>query len=410
MIMAENDIYDNKLRYERFVNNLNRLVEKPKNNLKRKYYCKNKENLEYYNKLIRYFKVNDLSYIRRLSLLNRMKFLTHYIECDLKDVNGIDREEIIIKCRETYSFSNLKRVEADIKQIGKILFEEEDIPKFFKVFKIKTDISRQKIRKDKLTYEEFERIMKFFSNDVIMQSYLSIAMETLVRPQEQCFITISGCEFYENHAILTVAEHGKEGIKRLLCIDSFPYLLKMYKNHRDSKNPNSFLFLNKYNNQLTPYSINKKLKLACKKLKINKPVTCYSLKRFGVTFRRLNGDDDVTIQRIAGWRSTKQLRTYDLSNQDDIFKRELAKRGLIQDDKLKDAPKTKPCPYCCELVGFAEDICPKCNHVLNKDLINERIKKDEELNHFIEGIGELKDSNPDVFEVIRDIGKEKGVI
>lgn len=374
--MAEEDIYGNKGKYERIINNLDNLLKKPKRN-KGKYYCKNKENLKYYNKVIRYFEVNDLSYIRRIRLISTLKFLTCYIECDLKDVNGIEMEEIIIKVRETYSVSILRKIEGDVKQIGRILFDEK-IPKFFKEFKIKTDISRQKARKDKLTYEEFEKIMKFFSMNCVIQAYLSIAFETLTRPQELCYIKIGDCEFYENHAILNVSEHGKEGIKKLLCIDSYPYLVKMYKQHRYSKDHNSYLFLNEYGNQLTPYTINKKLKRVCNKLKIDKPITCYSLKRFGVTFRRLNGDDDVTIQKIAGWTSIKQLKIYDQSDQNDVFKRELAKRGLLNDEKYKKyVPQTKPCPFCGEIVGFAENTCEHCKHIIDRDLIKKQVNEDQ---------------------------------
>lgn len=405
--MAEDDIYGNKRRYEDFVKNLDKLATK---STRRKYHCKNKANLKYFKKLIRSFEVNDTSYIRRLSLLHTMKFLNYYINCDLKDVNCVNKEEIIIKCRKAFRPTNLPRKERDIRYIGRVLFDEDKIPKFFKDFKIKVDISRQKARKDKLTYEEFEKIIKFFSDDAVLQAYLSVAFETLSRPQETMFIKIKDLELFDDYAILTVSEHGKEGVKRLLCIDSFPYLIKMYKQHKDSKNNSAFLFLNEYGKQLTPFAVNKKLRNACNRLKIDKPITCYSLKRFGVTFRRLNGDDDVTIQKIAGWRSTKQLKTYDLSNQEDVFRRELAKRGMIKDKTLKHVPKTKPCQYCGEIVGFADSICNKCNHILDRNLIKEKIKKDEELMEFMDGLKFIKENNLKVFNEIRDIGLRKGIV
>lgn len=291
--MALDDIYKNKGKYERFVKNLDKLLEKPKDK-KRTYYCKNKGNLKYFNKLIRSFEVDDLSYIRRLTLMSSMKFLTYMVNCDLKDINGIEKEDIIIEMRKRFSRTILKKMPVDIRTIGKIIFDEKGIPEFFKNFKIKTDISRQTARKDKISFDEFDSIMKSFSNDLGMQAYLALAFESLARPQEICYTKIKDLEFYEQYAIVNISEHGKEGIKKLLSMDSFPYLLKMYNTHKDRKNKDSFLFLNKFGKQLTPFAINKKLRLSCQKLGIDKPITAYSLKRFGVTIRRLNGDDDVT--------------------------------------------------------------------------------------------------------------------
>ena len=50
--MAEDDIYGNKLKYERF---LERIKEITKPTTSRKYYCKNPENVRYFHKLIPHF-------------------------------------------------------------------------------------------------------------------------------------------------------------------------------------------------------------------------------------------------------------------------------------------------------------------------------------------------------------------
>jgi integrase len=374
--MAEDDIYGNKRHYEFFVDEKlknKKILEKPKNHREGIYYCKNKVNLKYFNKLIRKFEVDDLSYARRLKLIQVLKILTYVMGIDLKDVNGLERDKLIIKIREiTNSNQQLKRTQQDIKYMGKILFEDKEIPKFFKELEIKTDRSRQKARKDKLEYEEFEKLMRYFSKDDTLKAYLSVAMETLARPQELLYTKMEDVDFGEGYSFIQISEHGKEGIKKLLCIDSNPYLIRMISKHKNNQNKKEFLFLNEKDRQLTPFSINKKLKKACNKVKIDKPITCYSIKRFGVTFKRLMGEDDVTIQRTAGWTSTKQLKTYDLTSQDDVYKKKLAERGLIKDKKyLRFMPKTKPCVYCGEIVGFAESICPKCNHILDKDLIKQ---------------------------------------
>ena len=410
--MAQNDIYNSEDKWnnwvEKFIKN-KKILEAPKPNGKRKYYCRFKGNFKYYEKMIRNFEVDDLSYIRRSRMRDVMNFLCFFIPIDLKDINGLEKDNIIIQLRKTTTPNNLKRTEGEIKRLGRILFEEEETrPKFFKELKIKTDISRQSARKDKMVYEEIESIIKFFSNDVVMKAYVSIAFETLARPQELCYIKIKNIQLFDNYAQISITEHGKEGIKKLLCIDSFPYLLSLYNTRKD---PEAYLFYNSYGEQLTPQTTNSKLKTACKVLKIDKPISPYSLKRAGVTIKRQMGFSDFEIQHIAGWRSGKMLKTYDLSSQDDVFKLQLAKRGLIKDEKFKQyLPKTKNCPICNEIVGFAETTCPKCMHIMDRNLIKDRIEKDKELIDFFEGIKELKQSNPDVFEIIKEVGRKKGII
>ena len=405
--MAEDDIYHSKRKYERFVEEyiINKgILKKPTE--KRKYYCKNPANLKYYHKLIRRFEVDDLSYIRRLRLLSVMNMLCYFIECDLKDAGSFERDEVIIQIRKITSPSQLKKTQLEIKRIGKILFEDSEMPEFFKNFKIKVDISQIKARKDKLTYEEFEKLVKYFCDDPTMQAFLTITMETLARPQELLYTKIEDVELFDKYAIIHISEHGKEGIKKLLCIDSYPYLLKLLSAHRDPKNKKSYLFLNKEGKQLTPHSINKKLKRALKYLNIDKPITSYSIKRFGVTFRRLRGDDEVTIQKIAGWKSPQQLRVYDLSDQDDIFRIELAKRGLLKDENFNRFPKTRKCDFCGELVGFAETVCPKCKRLMDPNLVKKEFEEKEEIIKKLEFFSKFYERYKEKFDRILEEAKK----
>ena len=126
------------------------------------------------------------------------------------------------------------------------------------------------------------------------------------------------------------------------------------------------------------------LKKSCQDLKIDKPVSSYSLKRNGVTFCRIRGESDVEIQHKARWTSTRQLKIYDMSTQNDVFNKQLSKRGLIAD--LSDGNKgieEKQCKQCVcgQTCGLTDDLCSKCKRPLNRkySMIAEQ-KKDEEIN------------------------------
>lgn len=86
--MAENDIYDNKRRYERFKEGLQELLIPPSADIKRKrgyrkYYIKNKANLAYFKQLFANCESKDYSYIRRIRLASTLLVVCHLTNKEL---------------------------------------------------------------------------------------------------------------------------------------------------------------------------------------------------------------------------------------------------------------------------------------------------------------------------------------
>tara|TARA_B100000614_G_scaffold254552_1_gene270051 strand:- start:2282 stop:3589 length:1308 start_codon:yes stop_codon:yes gene_type:complete len=391
--MTEEDIYKNGKKYERFKANLKSLTTPPQTGDQRKYYCKNSKNLKYFEKLFIHFESRDLSYIRRNRVLDTMKVIVHSIP---KDLSHCDRDDInrTMACMHNRykSVETKKSFIKDLKYIWKILFPELDekgrpderiVPYVVRHISGKIDVSKKKLRKDKLTWDEFEKIINYFSSEPRIQAYLTLQLESLARPQELLYRRINEIEYYNSYAKILLSDHGKEGPGFLQCIDSYPYLLKWLGKHPQKNDGEAYIFINTGNTgtlrQMRPENINKMLRKACKDLGINKPITCYSLKRSGVTLRKLRGESDVEIQHAARWTSTKQLKTYDLTDQDDAFNLSLQKRGLIPAQKQTEMPESKKCPFCGEMSGFAETICSKCKHPFERGMVLDEVAKDEEV-------------------------------
>ena len=398
--MVEDDIYGSKARHEYFMANLASLALEPQLRRKAKgraakYFCKNAANLQYFRKLDTVFKARDLSYVRRWRVFQTLLLVCNVVGKDLAECTREDINEVLAFMHSAYnSYESKETCIKDIKHIWKTLFPEKDdkgrpdetvVPYTVRHLFARTDKSRQKMRQDKLTWEEYEQLLDYFNSDSRMQAYLTLSLESLARPQELLYIRLGSVELFDNYAKLYIAEHGKEGTGLLQCIDTYPYLIKWLKEHPQRNNKNAFLFVNIGNTntlkQLKPSNINRMIRKACKDLNINKPVTCYSLKRNGVTMRRLRGDSDMEIQHAARWTSIKQLKTYDLSSQDEAFKKELEKRGLIpQDSNVAGSLKAKKCMFCNTQAGFSENICPNCKRPLNRQaIIEEDKKKDQEI-------------------------------
>lgn len=397
--MAENDIYNNEGKYLNFKQNLAIFSQKPserayKDKFRSKYYCKNKANLNHFKALFKRFEAKDLSYIRRNRLLGSMKLICHASEKNLKDLKREDIDQIVAFMHTAYKSPKSKSdFIKDIKYLWKLLFPEKDekgrldetiVPYPVRHLSPKIDKSREKRKNDRLTFEEFEGIVDYFSYDPRMQFYLMLSLESLGRPQEILYTRLKDIELYDNYAKIYISEHGKEGTGFMQVIDSYPYLIKWLGKHPKKKDQDSFIFINtcndkkNYGKQLCPKNINKMLKLACKHLKISKPITAYSLKRNGVTFRRIRGDSDVEIQHVARWTSTKQLKTYDHSEQEDALKIALVKKGLLKDEAYKQyEPKVKECLFCNHRNPFNIEICDNCKRPLDRDKILQLEKKKE---------------------------------
>lgn len=407
--MAENDIYDSEARYKRFKEGLNTLCTPP-NKGKQRYYCKNKANLKYFEKLFIRWEARDNSYIRRVRLCKSFTFILHNTDKDLKDLGREDIDSIVANmhsvCKSPKSKSDFIK---DLKYIWKIILPDKDIhgreddtivPYVVRHLSPKIDKSREKTRSDKLTFEEFENIKVYFSRDIRLQCYFALAVESIARPQEILFRRIKDVELHDDYAKVIISDHGKEGTGFMQCIDSYPYLVKLLESHPFKNDPEAFLFINNgkknFNKQMTPTNVNQQLRMACRELKINKNITCYSLKRNGVTFRRLIGESDMEIQHAARWTSTRQLKTYDMSNHEEAFKIQLIKKGIIKPDKpeLKQyQPENKKC-FFCEALNPSDSItCSACKRPLDrKKLMKIEQNKNEELSQLKQEIETLKQS------------------
>ena len=389
--MVDNDIYDSKGRYERLKDNLKLYLQEPSG--KRKYHIKNERNLKYFQKLMTRFEAADISYIRRLRLLRSFLIVCHAIEKDLAEVDRDDIDQMVIFANQQNKAAKTKKdFIADLKHMWKIVLPEKDergriddtiVPYVVRHLSSKVDKSREKMRKDRLTMEEFEKLIGSFGNDSRMQALLTLKFESLGRPQELLGRNVEDVEVQENYAKVYISQHGKEGVGFLRCIDSFYYLSKWLNEHPLKNDPKAPLFINlgtrgKYK-RLKPPAANKLVREKCRILGINKSVTLYSFKRNGATMSRLRGDSDVDIQHRARWTSTRQLKTYDLSTQDDSFKIELIKRGILKPDKdcAEVQPTSRRCVFCGFDNGIAEKICAHCKRLLDRKAIEKQEKRKE---------------------------------
>lgn len=414
--MAQNDIYNNEKKYKKYKEKLKYYVIPPEKRTDRgsrisKYYIKYKDNIKYFFNLITMFESRDTSYVRRVRLLDTLKMVCFVKEKDLGTLGRGDMDEIMAFMHGVYASPKSKeKFVSDLVYVWRLLFPERDqmgrIDDTIKPYPVRhlkrgQDVSRVKLRKDRLTFEEYKRIVEYFNSDAQIQFFIALETESLRRPQETLYRRIGDVKLYDNYAKIVISDHGKEGPGLMQCIDSYPYLLKWLKQHPFAEDKTAYLFTRKGRDRskpLTPVMVNKELRKACTALGIDKPITCYSLKRNGVTFRRMRGEPGMEIQHAAGWTSIRQLKTYDMTDQEDAFKAKLERRGLLKDDEFADQKTDfRVCPFCGAQNGFTDKICRKCSHIIDQKEIKKQLHKEERLEEFVEWL----DHNKDIKEYLR---------
>lgn len=403
-----NDIYNSKLKYDKLLKYLKSFHIKPNERLKLegfnqknvgKYYCRNKANMKYINKLTLHFDNIRISYINRIKRLQYFKQILFYTDKDLADIEkNDDRDEINSIMRQVgknLSDKSLTYFKQEFKVIWKTLFpvkdekgrlNEDETPWVVKHLKKNEDPSRKRKREDYLEIDEYLNVIDALSDDKRIQLFCALIYESLGRPQELLYRKIKDVHLEENYGWIDISSHGKEGIGILRCVDSYSYLIEYLNNHPQRNNPEAWLFYIKKAGryeQMKPHSINKKLRETCKKIGLNKPITCYSFKRNGVTHLRLRGEADKDIQSRARWKTTEQLHTYDISDQKIAFRAELVRKGIIKPESEAekiDAPTTKPCAFCNTINPLNNKICSSCKRLLwREDIENEEKKKQERI-------------------------------
>lgn len=391
--MAENDIYNSQKRYEKLKVNLSGYLSPPTGH--RKYQIKYGDNLQYFRKVCKKLETFDNSYIRRIRLVRNLLIICHYIEKDLAEATRDDIDYMIRKSFDHNRSNESKRpFILDVRYIWRLLFPDTDvhgreddsvIPYVVRHLRTHMDKSTQKLRGDRLTWDEYQTLLNVFSDDIRMQALISLAVESLGRPQELLGRKMKDIELYDGYAKVIISEHGKEGIGILRCIDSYYYVSQWYNQHPLKGDPEAFFFINtgrrgKYK-QYKPDAANKLIRERCEIAGIKKRITLYSLKRNGVTFCRMRGDSDVDIQHRARWSSTKQLKTYDLSHHEDSFRKELISRGIIDANKKQDivTGRTKQCVFCHAENGLSESLCCQCNRPLDREHIEQAIEKESSM-------------------------------
>ena len=123
--MVDNDIYDNKTKYEHLIEHIDRYLNPPEG--ARKYQVKHKANLRFVEKLTIRFEAKDISYSRRLRLMRGFLLACHYAEKDFAEFDRDDIDRLLVYAHRHNSSEKTKSMFiCDLKHLWKIILPDKD--------------------------------------------------------------------------------------------------------------------------------------------------------------------------------------------------------------------------------------------------------------------------------------------
>jgi len=377
-----------------------------------------KENRQHIKNFLRYLEVNSYSKPRIIKYICKLKLFGLNINKNFKDLTKDDIETLVLRLsKRTVKGKDLsEETKRDdlvmLKRFYKWLTgDNESYPKEVSWIKARMKNGKHKLPEELLNDEDVENLIKNATN-LRDKAIISVLYDSGMRIGELLSCQIKHVKFDKNYAEI-INPIGKTGSRRILLIPSVPYLLNWIENH-PLKKQDSFLFINLSNkNQFkrtTHACINRMLKNLAKKCNISKRISCHQFRHASAT-KSARFLTDAQMKERFGWIQDSRMASVYIHmsgrDTDDAVKKMYGEE--IKKEDIKDNLKPVKCPFCDTINGFENKYCRKCGRALSLEIVMEKEDKDKEMIEFLKGLEGLKKSNPEMFEIIKNIGKEKGI-
>jgi integrase/ribosomal protein L40E len=267
-----------------------------------------------------------------------------------------------------------------------------------------------------ITEEEFNKLFNA-TDDIQERLLIGLLYESGSRIGEILSLQIKNVSFNNYGAKLVVK--GKTG-QRVIPIVWFANLLRQFiEAHPFKDNPEAFLFYYKNSKgQIVPLTypvFRMRLKRLCKKVGINKRIHPHLFRHTRLTELAKELPEQI-LKQIAGWvPDSKMAQTYLHLSMRDVEESLLTKVYGIKPSENEKKEKFIICLKCSELNPPNATICWRCKTDLKESKLIEKVLSEEEMKKLedwsdvlVEFFKRLEKANPKLWQILRDVLKEKG--
>jgi len=258
--------------------------------------------------------------------------------------------------------------------------------------------NQNKLPEELLTEEEIKSIIRNCKT-LRDKTLVSTLAESGCRISEIGTMRLKHVSFEEYGARITV--NGKTGMRKILLINSTPYLQQWVNEHPKNDNLDECVWYNPQGDFLTYHAIMKIIKQAAKSAGIKKRVYAHLFRHSKAT-QMASQMSEASMKQYFGWgQDSKMCGIYIHMSGEAMDKAILKANGIeVKEEKKEKQLKEKICLRCKTKNGVTNRCCYHCGLVLDEEFAKEKIEEDLERQRADKIMNDLM-KDTDVLELIK---------
>lgn len=366
---TEGDIHNLNGRLERTVRRIERSTEISK---------RNKKTLQdFYNQCL----ADGLSPGRIEKYMILVTKISVWLGKNFEDADKEDIKRIVMGIEQgDYEEWTKHDYKVALKKFYKWLRKSEDYPEEVRWLKSTIKHNKEKLPEELLTGEDVDKLIEK-ADHPRDKAFVSVLWESGADVGEIAPLRLKHVTFEEKFARIIVS--GKRGMRRILLVESTPYLASWMAIHPMKDNPEAFLLVgigtaNK--NQPVDYpGLRKLLQELARKAEIGKRVNTKTFRHSRATYLA-NHLTEAQMCEVFGWvQGSEMPSVYVHLSGRDTDKAIMKVYGMKEEEKKEEsARKPKECPICQHINSAKERFCGGCGYALDVKTameLEERVKQ-----------------------------------
>lgn len=321
---------------------------------------------------------------------------------DIRRVVGeLEQTDLAPESKKTFKIM-LRKLYRLIRDID----EKGVYPPEVKWISISIPKNQSKLPEELLTDQEIELIIKNCKG-TRDRALVALLAESGCRISEVGLMKIKNVSFEEIGARITV--NGKTGMRKMLVINSLPYLQEWINQHPKNDDPEAYLWHNPQGEILGYGRINEIFKTSARKAGIKKRVYPHLFRHSRAT-RLASIMSEASMKHYLGWsQSSKMCGIYIHMNGKETDDAILRANGIeTQRERPKPMIEPKKCVKCNTINEVTNKFCKICGMPLNREEANKIIQDDQE-SKYANNLMESLVSDKDILKLLIEKIKEKGL-
>lgn len=373
-----------------------------------------RENRELILKFIKDCYAEGLNKRRADKYLGQLINIANSLEVNFAKATKEDIKRLVGKIEQSGYMEWTKHdYKVTVKRFWKWLRQTEDMyPEEVRWIKTTVKNASNKLPEDILTQEDIRKLIENAIN-LRDKALISVLYESGCRIGEILSMRIKDVEFEEPTCAIRVS--GKKGSRRILLVDSTPYLSNWISHSANKGNPESFLWTSigtKNRNKVLKYNtVRELLKAVSERAGLKKRVNPHTFRHSRAT-HLANKLTEAQMCEYFGWAQGSDMpRVYvHLSGRDmDDAILELYGLKKPEDDKNNAKLRSKKCSICGKINEFEAKLCQRCARPLDISSAMELVDKEKKFLDMIspEMIDEMIKTR--IEEILEQMGIKKPI-